>query len=176
MPYTIYPRTYVTEQSMHNYHMATGPGRTYRYYPSARALSRPLYEFGFGLSLTTFHLTCRRHREEGKRRGERKLASSLWYAFEREKGETEGEDEKVQRSLHGTGKKGGIREEEISEEDDEAMENVNYFPLTFECLVENTGARDGDAVVMVYHSAGETIRAAADYPVPVRWETFYFLM
>ena len=174
---------------MDNYNMATGPGRTYRYYPSSTAHSRPLYEFGFGLSLTTFHLTCRRHHpKEGKKRGrgggggerEGKDYPSLWYAFEREDDEIGRDGETVQRRQHGTGENGEIiseenileEQEEEEEQVDEAMEDVNVFPLQFECLVKNTGERDGDAVVMVYHSTGEKIRAAADYPVPVSCSTF----
>lgn len=60
LPVTIYPHEYTSEQSMVNYNMASGPGRGYRYYPSAAAKSKPLFEFGTGLSLTSFSLTCKR--------------------------------------------------------------------------------------------------------------------
>eukprot|EP01052_Picozoa_sp_SAG31_P036178 SAG31_NODE_4476_length_3202_cov_3.425717_3_plen_103_part_00 len=39
--------------------------------------------------------------------------------------------------------------------------------FVFECKVENTGDRDGDEVVLVYHSAGSSIRALAQHPVPI---------
>ena len=38
-------------------HLAGAP-RRYKYYPSAAAQSTPLFEFGHGLSLTTFSMTC----------------------------------------------------------------------------------------------------------------------
>eukprot|EP00730_Choanoeca_flexa_P014522 TRINITY_DN6379_c1_g1_i2.p1 TRINITY_DN6379_c1_g1~~TRINITY_DN6379_c1_g1_i2.p1 ORF type:complete len:804 (+),score=166.70 TRINITY_DN6379_c1_g1_i2:121-2412(+) len=36
------------------------------------------------------------------------------------------------------------------------------------CTVRNTGNRDGDEVVMVYHSAGSDVRDDAPHPVPLR--------
>ena len=53
LPVTMYPHNYIREQSMTNYDMSQAPGRTYKYYTG-----KPLYEFGFGLSLTTFELEC----------------------------------------------------------------------------------------------------------------------
>lgn len=58
LPYTVYPSSYTDEQPMTNYDMSSGPGRTYKYYPSAAAKTKPLFEFGAGLSLTTFSLGC----------------------------------------------------------------------------------------------------------------------
>lgn len=65
LPVTVYPRTYTQEQSMTNYDMSSGPGRTYKYYPSTESRSRPLFEFGYGLSLTSFGLTCVSARHKG---------------------------------------------------------------------------------------------------------------
>ena len=58
LPVTIYPHAYTSEQSMTNYDMARTPGRTYKYYPTSDAKSKPLYTFGYGLSYTTFILSC----------------------------------------------------------------------------------------------------------------------
>lgn len=54
LPYTMYPHSYIQEQSMTNYDMSVWPGRTYKYYNG-----EPLFPFGFGLSLTTFGLSCK---------------------------------------------------------------------------------------------------------------------
>ena len=42
--------------------------------------------------------------------------------------------------------------------------------LTFTCTVHNTGTREGDEVLQVYHSLGPAARAVAarDHPVPHR--------
>ena len=37
-----------------------------------------------------------------------------------------------------------------------------------DCTVKNTGAVDGDEVVMVFHSVGTEIKQQADHPVPIR--------
>eukprot|EP00698_Gefionella_okellyi_P019880 TRINITY_DN6160_c0_g1_i1.p2 TRINITY_DN6160_c0_g1~~TRINITY_DN6160_c0_g1_i1.p2 ORF type:complete len:303 (-),score=76.42 TRINITY_DN6160_c0_g1_i1:34-942(-) len=52
LPYTMYDSEYVDEVSMFDMNMRPGkasPGRTYRFYTG-----KPVYEFGFGLSYTTF--------------------------------------------------------------------------------------------------------------------------
>ena len=102
---------------MINYDMSSGPGRTYKYYPSESAQSKPLFEFGFGLSLTTFKLSC-----------------------------TVG-------NTTVSGSSGDIHAS---------------------CAVRNTGTRDGDAVVLVYHSAGKSIRAHAHHPVPRKALVWFF--
>lgn len=92
---------------MGNYDMSLPPGRTYKYYSG-----RPLFEFGSGLSLTTFSLDCSRL-DDGVARGD----------------------------------------------------------LSFSCKVSNTGSRDGDEVLMAFHSAGSDIRstaAKAGHPVPIK--------
>lgn len=53
LPVTMYPHSYVQEQDMANYDMTVAPGRTYKYYNGTA-----LYPFGYGLSLTSFALTC----------------------------------------------------------------------------------------------------------------------
>ena len=40
--------------------------------------------------------------------------------------------------------------------------------LTFRCTVTNTGAREGDEVVQLYHRVSDAIRRAADHPIPLR--------
>jgi len=53
LPITLYPHDYISQQSMINYNMSKAPGRTYKYYTG-----HPLWPFGFGLSLTSFNLSC----------------------------------------------------------------------------------------------------------------------
>jgi hypothetical protein len=59
LPVTIYSHNYTTgagdlpAQLMQNYDMVKSPGRTYRYYQG-----KPTFEFGTGLSLTTFSHAC----------------------------------------------------------------------------------------------------------------------
>ena len=55
LPVTMYTAAYMDEQPMTNYDMVKPPGRTYRYY-----VGTPIYSFGYGLSLTTFALSCAR--------------------------------------------------------------------------------------------------------------------
>eukprot|EP01048_Picozoa_sp_COSAG05_P009181 COSAG05_NODE_737_length_7636_cov_48.020433_5_plen_126_part_00 len=50
---TMYPANYTKQVSLFSYDMSLPPGRTYRYYTG-----RPLFEFGTGLSLTTFSVNC----------------------------------------------------------------------------------------------------------------------
>ena len=103
LPVTMYPHGYIADQPMTNYDMSKAPGRTYRYYTGT-----PLFEFGTGLSLTSFELSCAR---------DERSASALAAG-------------------------------------------------TVVCELANVGDREGDEVVMAYHSAGDEIRAAADHPVP----------
>jgi len=51
LPVTYYASNYVNEIDFVNMNMTDAPGRTYRYYTGT-----PLWEFGFGLSYTTFTL------------------------------------------------------------------------------------------------------------------------
>ena len=55
LPVTIYPHSFSKEQAMTDYDMTSAPGRTYRYYTG-----KPLFEFGHGLSYTTFVVACNR--------------------------------------------------------------------------------------------------------------------
>jgi len=41
-------------------------------------------------------------------------------------------------------------------------------PFSYTCTVTNTGSRDGDEVVMVYHAAGDDIRKKVNHPVPIK--------
>ena len=96
LPVTIYPHAYTSAKAMTDYDMSSGPGRTYKYFPSEATKLRPLFPFGFGLSYTSFSLSCQ-------------------------------------------------------------IKHAGTYTAT--CQVKNTGDRDGDAVVLVYHSAGPAIRA-----------------
>lgn len=58
MPVTNYPESYNTKQAMANYDMSKAPGRSYKYYTG-----KPLWEFGTGLSYTTFDVKCAKKRE-----------------------------------------------------------------------------------------------------------------
>eukprot|EP00697_Spironema_sp_BW2_P017465 gnl/Spiro4/9155_TR4822_c0_g1_i1.p1 gnl/Spiro4/9155_TR4822_c0_g1~~gnl/Spiro4/9155_TR4822_c0_g1_i1.p1 ORF type:complete len:824 (-),score=178.02 gnl/Spiro4/9155_TR4822_c0_g1_i1:109-2538(-) len=53
MPLTVYPADYINQVDLFNFDMSKAPGRTYRYYTGT-----PLFEFGFGLSYTSFSLAC----------------------------------------------------------------------------------------------------------------------
>jgi len=53
LPVTMYPAAYVNEVSIIDFDMSKHPGRTYRYYSG-----KPLWPFGYGMSLTTFNLSC----------------------------------------------------------------------------------------------------------------------
>eukprot|EP00933_Yihiella_yeosuensis_P066171 TRINITY_DN7028_c0_g1_i4.p1 TRINITY_DN7028_c0_g1~~TRINITY_DN7028_c0_g1_i4.p1 ORF type:complete len:798 (-),score=154.29 TRINITY_DN7028_c0_g1_i4:175-2232(-) len=55
LPITMCPHQYIKDQSMVNYDMSAAPGRTYKYYKD-----KPLFHFGFGLSLTNFKFQCTR--------------------------------------------------------------------------------------------------------------------
>ena len=55
LPITMYPADYIQKVSMTNYHFSDPPGRSYRYYTGT-----PLWPFGYGLSYTSFSLTCTR--------------------------------------------------------------------------------------------------------------------
>jgi len=52
LPVTYYASDFVTKSDFLDMSMTNAPGRTYRYYTGT-----PLWEFGFGLSYTTFTLT-----------------------------------------------------------------------------------------------------------------------
>lgn len=102
LPITLYPADYVSQVSLTDFSMSTSPGRTYRYYTGT-----PLWPFGYGLSLSTFDLSC-------------------------------------------------------------AMDMLPRTQFAVRCVVSNTGARDGDEVVLVYHRVGNDIRSKVDHPVPLK--------
>ena len=52
LPYTIYPSDFVSKRSMFDMSLRDNGGITYRHYTG-----KPLWEFGFGLSYTTFNYT-----------------------------------------------------------------------------------------------------------------------
>jgi beta-glucosidase len=45
---------------------------------------------------------------------------------------------------------------------------VFKFTFKFTCTITNTGTREGDEVIQVYHKAGDDIRAKATHPVPLK--------
>jgi beta-D-xylosidase 4 len=53
LPYTLYPHAAMQQFDMADHSMTTPPGRTYRYFTG-----KAVFPFGFGLSLTTFELSC----------------------------------------------------------------------------------------------------------------------
>eukprot|EP00026_Physarum_polycephalum_P002953 Phypoly_transcript_02962.p1 GENE.Phypoly_transcript_02962~~Phypoly_transcript_02962.p1 ORF type:complete len:862 (+),score=98.40 Phypoly_transcript_02962:97-2586(+) len=53
LPVTIYPANFTTETDMYSFNMTAPPGRTYKYYTET-----PLFEFGAGLSYSTFAYHC----------------------------------------------------------------------------------------------------------------------
>merc|ERR1711879_1105924 len=48
------------------------------------------------------------------------------------------------------------------------VESNSANDFTFRCTIRNTGAREGDEVVMAFHSVSQEIRKAADHPVPFK--------
>eukprot|EP00005_Dracoamoeba_jomungandri_P000876 CAMPEP_0174251866 /NCGR_PEP_ID=MMETSP0439-20130205/1559_1 /TAXON_ID=0 /ORGANISM="Stereomyxa ramosa, Strain Chinc5" /LENGTH=746 /DNA_ID=CAMNT_0015332303 /DNA_START=231 /DNA_END=2471 /DNA_ORIENTATION=- len=53
LPMTVYPTKYIDQVDFFDFNMSAPPGRTYRYYTG-----KPLFEFGFGLSYTSFSFSC----------------------------------------------------------------------------------------------------------------------
>ena len=51
MPFTVYPKDYINEVNMTDMDFTTPPGRSYRFYDGPAT-----YEFGYGLSYTSFTL------------------------------------------------------------------------------------------------------------------------
>lgn len=100
LPVTMYPHSFTSEKVMTDYDMSSGVGRTYKFYKG-----KPLFEYGTGLSYTTFEVACSKASASG----------------------------------------GDVA-----------------------CDVTNTGTREGDEVVMMFHSAGAAIRRAASFPVPIK--------
>jgi hypothetical protein len=98
---TMYPHIFIQQNPITNFDMSLPPGRTYRYYTGT-----PLFSFGYGLSYTTFSLSC--------------------------------------------------------------VNITGPTAYSYQCTVINTGNRDGDEIVMVYHSAGADIRKNASHPVPIK--------
>ena len=60
LPVTIYPGNYSDQIQLQDMSYTSGPGRSYRYYTGT-----PLYPFGYGLSYTTFELSCHSTGREG---------------------------------------------------------------------------------------------------------------
>eukprot|EP00937_MAST-01D_sp_MAST-1D-sp2_P007217 g7217.t1 len=54
LPVTMYPHSFASQKAMGDFDMSSGVGRTYKYYSGAK----PLFEFGTGLSYTTFSVVC----------------------------------------------------------------------------------------------------------------------
>ena len=46
--------------------------------------------------------------------------------------------------------------------------NCQQHKESFGCVVRNTGSREGDEVVMVYHRVSDDIRKSVTHPVPLR--------
>lgn len=53
LPYTIYPYDVMQAFDMMDHSISSPPGRTHRYFTG-----KPIYRFGYGLSLTSFKLSC----------------------------------------------------------------------------------------------------------------------
>lgn len=58
MPYTVYDKGWVNRTKMTEHDLTADEGRTYRYYPQSASAPPPIFEFGSGLSLTTFKTTA----------------------------------------------------------------------------------------------------------------------
>jgi hypothetical protein len=58
MPYTVYDKKWVNRTKFTEHDLTADEGRTYRYYPQTASAPAPIFEFGTGLSLTSFETTA----------------------------------------------------------------------------------------------------------------------
>jgi hypothetical protein len=119
LPITFYPASYVDQVKMTDMNMrpsSTSPGRTYKFYTG-----QPVFEFGFGLSYTTF--------------------SYAWY-----------NDSKIESySIQSLMKTNSVR--------------LNFVMQSFRVNVTNTGAMDGDDVVLAYVTPPQVLRDGQTPPI-----------
>lgn len=154
MPVTMYPLGYLSllppmgEHTGTAYEMSAPPGRSYRYYTG-----KPLFAFGTGLSRKSPASALQKFR-----------ASFFRLNYRRDMHP----ESRVQRNCAVTTFNFSCLP--ASSQTTPGPPGPIYRRLEYSCTVTNTGPVAGDQVLLVYHRAGDAVRATASalHPVPIK--------